>query len=96
MRKQELLSNLLSISGPKLPIRLVGSKMVTSTDGEGVIVVGGYTQHMIARERFSNLLFQLRAGKNYWIEMQQKLKYGRKDHVVIPLPRSLSNVIIKK
>ena len=69
--------------------------MVTSADGEGVIVVGGYTKHMIARERFSNLLFELRAGKNYWIEMKQKLRYGRKDHVVIPLPRSLSNVISK-
>ena len=64
--------------------------MVTSPDGRGVMLIGGYTRNIIPRDGFSNSIYELRGGSNKWIKLEQTLKYGRRDLVVIPIPDKLT------
>ena len=52
--------------------------MVTSPDGGGVMIIGGYTGSK------SPKILELRAGGSSWQERAQKLDDGRDKHVVIP------------
>ena len=70
--------------GPKLPISCSGPSMVTSPDGQGVILLGCYPP-----SEQSSLMFQLRKNNNgilSWNEMPQKLKYPRTFSVAMLLP----------
>ena len=61
--------------------------MISSPDGTGVILVGGYFKHMIAREGFSNSLYEWNGDfSSKWTKLEQTLQFGRKNHIVIPLP----------
>ena len=66
-------------AGPSLPYSLSRSAMATSPDGGGVILFGGYN----GDDREDTIL-ELRYGSNQWIELPQKLKQPRNEHVVIP------------
>ena len=82
---EELLKNVfLDISGPSLPNYLsnINQAMVTSPDGGGVMIIGGYP--------YSPKILELRAGGSSWQERAQKLDNGRSTHVVIPVPESIT------
>ena len=67
--------------------------MVTSSDGKGVILIGG-NQGGRGDVDPSVKLLQLKRGENGWASswttMKQKLKYGRQEHVAIPIPNELT------
>ena len=73
--------------GPNLPLKISGSQMISSPEGTGVILVGGYFKHMIAREGYSNTLYEWNGDfTSKWRRLEQTLQFGRKNHLVIPLP----------
>ena len=65
--------------------------MVTSPDGMGIIIVGGLnlvqgtSEKRILESRFDGSKFLP------WKVMDRELKYGRENHVVIPIPNSITN-----
>ena len=64
--------------------------MVTSPDGGGVMIVGGY----VPAVSYSPKILELRAGGSGvvdWQEIDQELENGRSNHVVIPVPDSITN-----
>ena len=67
--------------------------MVTSSDGKGVILIGG-NQGGRSDVDPSVKLLQLKREANGWASswttMKQKLKYGRQEHVAIPIPNELT------
>ena len=97
LKKGEKLSDLLIFKGPNLPYKLRGIKqaMVTSPDGMGIIIVGGkrggnivdyaYSEKRILESRFDGSQFLP------WQVMDQKLEFERSAHVVIPIPKSITN-----
>ena len=76
------------------------SQMVTSPDGNGIILIGG--QHIKLRRdvnfheswNISAKILELRRDTNGWASswttMKQKLKYGRQEHVAIPISNELT------
>ena len=76
------------ISGPKLPYNVwfINQAMVTSPDGGGVMIIGGYT----SSNSKSPKILELRAGGSSWQEHDQELDNGRERHVVIPVPESIT------
>ena len=81
------------ISGPDLPHIVFKSQMVTSSDGKGVILVGGHGGGRSYVEPSVKLLQLKREGNGWassWTTMKQKLKYGRQEHVAIPIPNELT------
>ena len=63
--------------------------MVTSPDGGGVMIVGGYDG---TNSVYSPKILELRAGGSGvvdWQEVDQELANGRYSHVVIPVPDSI-------
>ena len=58
--------------------------MVTSPDGGGVMIIGGYTGSK------SPKILELRASGSSWQEHDQELDNGRYRHVVIPVPESIT------
>ena len=85
----ELFRNLfLDISGPKLPnyVSHISQAMVTSPDGGGVMIIGGYTPS----NNYSPKILELRAGGSSWQEHDRELENGRYSHVVIPVPESIT------
>ena len=60
--------------------------MVTLPDGEGVMIIGGYT----SSNHNSPKILELRAGGSSWQEVEQELDNGRRNHVVIPVPESIT------
>ena len=72
----------MNISGPKLPyyVCYINQGMVTSPDGGGVMIIGGWT----GSSSKSPKILELRAGGSSWQERAQKLDNGRDKHVVIP------------
>ena len=65
--------------------------MVTSSDGKGIILIGGNQDLQVDP---SVKLLQLKREANGWASswttMKQKLKYGREEHVAIPIPNELT------
>ena len=64
--------------------------MVTSPDGGGVMIVGGYDSTNYV---YSPKILELRAGGSGvvdWQEVDQELENGREAHVVIPVPDSIT------
>ena len=65
--------------------------MVTSPDGMGIIIVGGYYgdsdsgEKQILESRFDGSQFLP------WQVMDQELQFKRSQHVVIPIPKSITN-----
>ena len=71
------------ILGPSLPFSLYGSTMVTSADGHGVIVMGGYND---SSGEDSNEMFEVKdINFGTWALLPQKLHYARVNHLAIPL-----------
>ena len=82
-----------------MPYVVRSSQMVTSPDGNGIILIGGqyisYTNpfdHNIT----ANIL-ELRRDTNGWASswttMKQKLKYARVLHVAIPIPNEFTTCV---
>ena len=67
--------------------------MVTSSDGKGVILIGG-NQGGRKDVDPSVTLLQLKREANGWASswttMKQKLKFARQEHVAIPIPNELT------
>ena len=64
--------------------------MVTSPDGGGVMIVGGYDRTNSLR---SPKILELRAGGSGvvdWQEVDQELENARHYHTVIPVPDSIT------
>ena len=64
--------------------------MVTSPDGGGVMIVGGYDHTNSVN---SPKILELRAGGSGvvdWQEVDQELANARNSHVVIPVPDSIT------
>ena len=78
----------MDISGPSLPnpVSNINQGMVTSPDGGGVMIIGGYT----SSNSKSPKILELRAGDSSWQEHDQELDNGRRRHVVIPVPESIT------
>ena len=80
----------LTFIGPDLPLGLysINQAMVTSPDGMGVIIVGGFSssqEKRILESRFDGSQFLP------WQVMDQELDYERYSHVVIPIPKNITN-----
>ena len=65
--------------------------MVTSPDGMGIIIVGGLNLDQLTGEK--RILESRFDGSKFlpWKVMDRELKYGRENHVVIPIPNSITN-----
>ena len=65
--------------------------MVTSPDGMGIIIVGGYNEDSDSSEK--RILESRFDGSQFlpWQVMDQELDYGRTGHVVIPIPKNITN-----
>lgn len=81
------------VQGPDLPYFVYKSQMVTSSDGKGIILIGG-NQGGRSDVDPSVKLLQLKREANGWASswttMKQKLKYGRQEHVAIPISNELT------
>ena len=79
------------------------SQMVTSPDGNGIILIGG--QYIKLRRdinfheswNISAKILELRRHSNGWASswttMKQKLKYARILHVAIPIPNEFTTCV---
>ena len=68
----------------------ISNAMVTSPDGGGVMIVGGYAPGVAD---YSPKILELRAGGSGvvdWQEVDQELANGRSGHTVIPVPDSIT------
>ena len=65
--------------------------MVTSPDGMGIIIVGGYNEDSDSSEK--RILESRFDGSQFlpWQVIDQELDYGRRGHVVIPISKSITN-----
>ena len=64
--------------------------MVTSPDGGGVMIIGGYDA---TKGTKSKKILELRArgsGIIAWQEVDEELENHRNDHVVIPVPEQIT------
>ena len=86
-----------------MPYSVSKSQMVTSPDGNGIILIGG--QHIKLRRdvnfheswNISAKILELRRHSNGWASswttMKQKLKYARHYHVAIPIPNEFTTCV---
>ena len=76
-----------NLSGPKLPFQLdnATNAMVTSPNGQGVIIIGGYNH---SRMTYSDVFLELKVVGNElkWVQMKSTLKNSRYRHLAIPVP----------
>ena len=83
---------LFFLIGPYLPYQLdeINKAMVTSPDGMGIIIVGGKNLESGSREK--RILESRFDGSKFlpWKVMDHELKHGREQHVVIPIPNSIT------
>ena len=65
--------------------------MVTSPDGMGIIIVGGYNRDSRSYEK--RILESRFDGSKFlpWQIKDQELEIERSTHVVIPIPKSITN-----
>ena len=86
-----------------MPYVVRSSQMVTSPDGNGIILIGGL--HIKLRRdvnfheswNISAKILELRRDTNGWASswttMKQKLKYARHLHVAIPIPNEFTTCV---
>ena len=73
-------------TGPELPYGISGisGAMAPSPDGNGVILIGGYSSGNIL-----DTIFELKADGQGWVgswtTLSTKLQYARESHLVIPV-----------
>ena len=83
----------LTFIGPDLPYTLsrINQAMVTSSDGMSIIIVGGDNKDSDSSEK--RILESRFDGSKFlpWRVLDQELKYERESHVVIPIPKSITN-----
>ena len=74
-------------TGPELPFGIEGisSAMAPSPDGNGVILIGGYSYS----SGYLDTILELKADGQGWVgswtTLSTKLQYARESHVVIPV-----------
>ena len=72
-------------TGPELPygIEFIIGAMAPSPDGNGVILIGGYSSGRL------DIILELKADGQGWVgswtTLSTKLQYARNSHVVIPV-----------
>ena len=71
---------LFSITGPALPFGLKLSAMAETPNGKGVLLFGGSDS-----DGHRDRILELQAGANSWNILNNRLKFQRYVHVVIPL-----------
>ena len=73
-------------------LRYINQAIVTSPDGRGIIIVGGHNWQSDSNENQNRILESRFTGSEFlpWQFMDQKLNQGRKNHVVIPIPKSVT------
>ena len=54
--------------------------MVTSSNGKGVIMIGG------GYDRTENSLYELHGEYMSWVLLKKRLQYGRTNHVALSVP----------
>jgi hypothetical protein len=81
------------IAGPKLPKTLRGASLLPSPDGQGVIVIGGYSTTDNAYQSSIYKLICDELGCD-WSEMKQQLKIARQLFVAMLIPDTLTNCTI--
>ena len=65
--------------------------MVTSSDGKGIILIGGNQDlQMDPSVKLLQLKREANGWASSWTTMKQRLKYGRQEHVAIPIPNELT------
>ena len=65
--------------------------MVTSSDGKGIILIGGNQDlQMDPSVKLLQLKREANGWASSWTTMKQKLKYGRQEHVAIPISNELT------
>ena len=74
------------MSGPKLPHKCAYPTMVTSPNGNGIILLGCYEKRDAIYE-----LSNSTNGTFQWLEMTQKLQYPRTETVAMLIPDNLTN-----
>ena len=73
-------------TGPKLPYDIRGGRMVSSPDGNGVLLFGGYSS--LLQNHVASILELRSDGKGWvrpWTTLTAKLQYPGIFHVVIPI-----------
>ena len=92
-KREKSKSVFLTFTGPDLPYKLrdINQAMVTSPDGMGIIIVGGYNRDSYSSEK--RILESRFDGSKFlpWQVMDQELENERNEHVVIPIPKSITN-----
>ena len=81
------------ILGPKLPMDLWGHVMETGPTGKSVIVIGGKNE---SRDIYSNKLFELTDVSKDWVELDQKLEYGRHNHLAMTISQETAKSIVNQ
>jgi hypothetical protein len=78
------------IAGPKLPKKLSSASLLPSPDGQGVILIGGwsYTDNADQSSMYKLICDQLGCK---WSEMEQQLKIARSSLVAMLIPDTLTN-----
>lgn len=77
--------------GPKLPYKIRTASMVTSPDGEGVVLIGGFN---VNANQYSQGLIELRGSSIETLEwkfLEQSLTFQRRNHVSFPIPDEMTN-----
>ena len=82
--------------GPTLPFTIMGSTMVSSPIGKGVVVIGGYTAYGLGK---SVNLIEL-SGDSIkslkWTQLQQSLLTPKTYHVSFIIPTEVANELATK
>ena len=73
--------------GPKMPFKLSGSTIVTSPNGQGVMLIGGIGRNVTDNKGNDvDTVIELTAKPFMkWKILEQKLKYPRSYHVILPI-----------
>jgi hypothetical protein len=77
------------IAGPKLPKKLYGASLLTSPDGQGVILIGGWSATDGYQSSIYKLIYDQLEWK--WSEMEQQLQIARRYFVAMLIPDTLTN-----
>ena len=72
-------------TGPELPYGLRNSVMAPSPDGNGVILVGGYSPSTLYLDSILELKADGQGWVGSWTTLTTKLQYARTEHIVIPV-----------
>ena len=92
-KDRKLIYFFFTFTGPELPYKLddINQAMVTSPDGMGIIIVGGLNTDSGSSEK--RILESRFDGSQFlpWKVMDRELDYGRYGHVVLPIPKSITN-----